>query len=216
MSFDVYRINKASEKLSKMRPKPLSRQPILQRYYPDVTYDGKWVKATEVVADVLAQVVEEWKAKKTSDVMVSQHEITLAAISTMTDYLLSDHTTSEGILRNIFMLEAIKGMPITIYRVEVDEIRGERSRHQKQWLAIRKESANIGIVSNKGADYQYTIGYGGDYKAIESDYGGSNPSIGLTLYSFNIRNYWVFLPEGATDFYGIVNHTNNTLFEGGW
>lgn len=116
--------------------------------------------------------------------------------------------TSEGILRSIFMLEAIKGMPITIYRVEVDEIKGERPRHKKQWLALRKES--------EGADYQYTIGYGGDYRAIESDYGGSNPSIGLTLYSFNIRNYWVFLPTPDSEFYGIVNHTNNTLFEGGW
>ena len=208
MSIDVYPINQASEKLRKLRPKPLRYQPLLQRYYPDVTYDGKWVKATEVVADVLAQVVEEWKAKKTGDVMVSQHEITLAAIKTMTEYLVGDHMTSEGILRSIFMLEAIKGMPITIYRVEVDEIGGERPRHKKQWLALRKES--------EGADYQYTIGYGGDYKAIESDYGGSNPSIGLTLYSFNIRNYWVFLPTPDSEFYGIVNHTNNTLFEGGW
>ncbi len=142
MSIDVYPINQASEKLRKLRPKPLRYQPLLQRYYPDVTYDGKWVKATEVVADVLAQVVEEWKAKKKQPqtVEISDHEIKLAAISTMTNYLVGDHMTSEGIVRSIFILEAIKGMPITIYRVEVDEIKGERPRHKKQWLALRPKS----------------------------------------------------------------------------
>ena len=167
----------------------------------------------KVVAEVLAKVVEDFNkeaVKGQGEAFISDHEITLAAISTMTDYLLSDHTTSEGILRSIFILEAIKGKPITIYRVEIDAIGGYRPRHKEKWLALREHK------DEDGAKYQYTIGFGGDYRAIKSDYGGSDPLIGLTLYPFNIENYWVFLPTPDSEFYGIVNHTNNTLFEGGW
>lgn len=203
MSIDVYEINQASKKLRKMRSKRLRSQPLLQSYYPDIPYTGKWVKATKVVADVLAQVVKDWKAKQTGDVMVSEHEIKLAAITALTKY-----TTSVGGEQCMFLMNAVRTTPITIFRVGLDSYKGERAAHRKKWMQIDVDADN--------GEFTYIVGYGGDYKAIEEGYGISNPLIGLYLYPFNIRNYWIFQPDYDSDIYGIVNCSKNTLYDEGW
>ena len=205
VSLDLQRLKDANIELKKMRSKPLHFQPLLQSCYPTIPYKGKWVKVSRVLADVLSEAIPLIEDDNKS----IQRALKLGAISIFTKY-----STDVGEDNSIFMLSAIGGIPQGIIRVALDSAssitNSDRAKHRTRWLGI-DESSNP-------AELTYKVGYGGDKKAISSSKYAyvEAPTIGVYLYPFNIRNFWIFLPDFESDIYGIVNCSKNTMFDAGW
>ena len=187
--------------LKKMRSRVPNRKVNIQEAFPDIPYKGGWVKITVPLIKAINQYEGEMPempyegefSKVKSSVMSG------AAQKALAPYMI----VKEGV-ETVYVMQMVGNEPAWIFRLE---LWGEgRADHRNRQILMEGRD-NEGEITP-------ILGYGGESKPLRSWRPTNNPTIGIYLYSFNIRNYFIFKPDKESDYYGVVNqsfHSNDEV-----
>ena len=188
--------------VEKMRNKKLEFPVLLQTVYPRIPYKGKWVKASKVIADIMA-VIEINKLKPPFEDIkrVMPSLLKEGAKEALQPYLITVNS-----MQCIYIMNTVEGRPMHLSRLEMDSAYDEDGKplksipnYEAQWLQLAYDSSD--------KDYDATLGHGGECRPIKGWSTTDTPTSGVRLYGFNIRQYWIFKPDYESDIYGIVNQS---------
>jgi hypothetical protein len=181
--------------VKKMRNRKLEFPVLLQTVYPRIPYKGKWVKASKVMADIMAVIETDM------NINWSNTNLKEGAKKALQPYLITVNS-----MQCIYIMNTVQGRPMYVSRLEMDSAYGEGGDplisipdFQAHWLQLTYDSSD--------RSYDATLGYGGECRPVKDWSTTDTPTTGVRLYGFNIRQFWIFKPDYDSDIYGIVNQS---------